>query len=302
MTHLRQLSYVYIALLPFVAAADLAANDLPDDAVWYMHADLKLMRSVDSGREIYAWFEDEVVSEVKAEVGIDLSKEVDRITAFSDADKGAIVVIDGAISEQLQEKLLAVAVLKGSVDEREYRDKPYFAFEDSGMTRGDDLDHGFFTFDVQGKVIAATDEDRLKALLDTSGQIPTAGSYEGALVVLTADREFVKAGMRTGEISGTADDKDWNSRILRNTEQAAVLVSDQSGQLAVEAKLVSKDAAMATSIGNIISGLISLQAFNDELDPAIVALLQSTEVDVTEKILSVSALIEPAALLDILED
>ena len=66
--------------LPVTASAAVTAGDFPEETVWYMHADLKEMRSTDSGRELYVWRDDEVLSEIKDEVGVDLKEEIDRIT------------------------------------------------------------------------------------------------------------------------------------------------------------------------------------------------------------------------------
>ena len=98
------------------------------------------------------------------------------------------------------------------------------------------------------------------------------------------------------------DDDDWESNILRNTEQAAVLVSDSGGQIAVEAQLVSTDPKMAASIGSIVSGLISLQAFNSELDPELLSLIQNTKVKVKDNVLSLSTVIDPEIIVSVLDD
>src|SRR5690606_17443517 len=125
----------------------------------------------------------------------------------------------------------------------------------------------WFTFDVKNKVIVTSEEGPLKALIESGGRIPGSGSHAGSLFVLTADKEFVQAGALTARFAD--DETDWDSNILRNTEKAALLVSDAGGLLAMQARLVSKDPTIARSLGGIINGLIGLQAFNDDLDPEV---------------------------------
>jgi hypothetical protein len=98
------------------------------------------------------------------------------------------------------------------------------------------------------------------------------------------------------------DDDDWDSNILRNTEQAALLIADKNGLIAVEAQLVSREPGMAASLGSIINGLIALQSFNDELDPEMVSLIQSTKIEVDDATLSIKAVLDPAHVMTILDD
>ena len=301
MTSLRIVGILICAILLGVASP-LAADSLPEGTVWYTHADLERMRTSESGKALYAWFEDEVAEELKEEVGIDLTQEIDRVTAFSDTGTSATVIVEGAVSEALQKKLMALAVLKGDVEERDHAGKPYFMFEEAGGGGHREFRETYFSFAVDGKILATSDENQMRSLVDTNGQFSGDRSHSDALFVLTAEKGFVQAGMRPGEFSEQFDDDGWNSRIIRNTEQAVVFVSDSSGLIAVEARLVSSDPDMTQSIGNIVSGLISLQAFNDELDAPLLSVLQSTKVDVAGEVLTVSTVVSPDTVLEILDD
>ncbi len=308
MIKLRLALAALIVSLPLAATAEITVDGLPDDTVWYMHADLEATRSSDSGSPIYDWFEGEVVAEVKEEVGIDLSEEVNSITAFSGNDNGAIIVVEGPISEESQEKMLALAVLKSEVDTRSHNGKEYYFIGDesegrrSGHDHFDDFEDVFYSsFAIDGKAIITSDEDQLKELLDNGGKIAGSASHDGALFVMSADTSFVQAGLRTDGLSDD-DDDDWNSNIIRNTKQAALLVSDSAGMIAVQAKLVSTDPKMAEAIGGIINGLISLQAFNSELGPEIQSLIRMTEVEVNDSTLSISTVIDPELVVTVLND
>lgn len=305
MTHLRILFAAILLSMPFAAVADLSSDDLPDGTVWYLHADLEQMRSTESGREIYGWFQGEVVVELNDQLGFELDEAVDRVTAFSDTGEDAVIVVEGPMSGETREKILDIAEKEGDLERREHGAKTYYRFHEGKSSGGREEigsleDGGYFTLDVDGKLIVASDERRLTALIDSNGRITGAGSTRDALFVLTADKKFVQAGMRTSEFADDGDD--WDSNVLRNTEQAALLVSDRAGMLAVEAKLVSADAQMTESIGNIVSGLISLQSFNSEMDPAIAGVLRNTKVDVAENVLSISTVLDPSVVVAILKD
>jgi hypothetical protein len=98
------------------------------------------------------------------------------------------------------------------------------------------------------------------------------------------------------------DDDDWESNILRNTKQAAVLIADKEGMIAIEAQLISAGPRMAQAIGGIINGLISLQAFNSDLDPEIQELIRNTRVEVVDNTLSINTVIDPDTVLTVLMD
>jgi len=302
----RSLTLVLLGLaLSAGARAAVSDGDLPEGAIWYLHADLATMRATDSGRELYRWLEDEVIVEVNEEIGIDLNKEADRITAYSTESLGTVIIVEGRLEQESKDKLLALAQAEKSLDIRNYKGVTYyFAGDDEPEVTSSDLDDledsAYFTFDVKDTVIVASSEEQLKALIDSKGRVTGAGKHKGALFVMTAEKEFVQAGMRTGDADD--GDGDWESNILRNTEQASLLVSDAHGMIAIEARLVSRDPQMAASIGSIISGLISLQAFNQGLDTKVAEALQATKVRVLENVLSVSTVLEPAAVLAVIDN
>lgn len=300
------LSLLPILAFPARAGAEIGAADIPGDAEWYLHADLKAMRGADSGSVLYGWLNDEVFAEVQNEIGIDLNEEVDSVTAFADGTLGTVIVVDGPISKDTRDKLLALAAVKARLDTLTYDGKTYYHArerkESAPRRRSlEDFDESaWFTFDVDDKLIVTSDQQQLEALLDSGGRLAGAGGHAGALFVLTADKEFVQAGARTSELAG--EDDDWDSNILRNTEKAALLVSDSKGLLAVQAQLVSRDPTITQSLGGIINGLISLQAFNEDLDPELLAMIQNTRIEILDNVLSINTIFDPDVVVGLLEN
>ena len=304
MTPLRRTFAVLLLVFPLGSTADISAADLPETTVWYMHADLEQMRTTESGRELYGWLDGEVFVEINDELGVDLNQEIDRITAFSESPDGATIVIEGPFGADIRSQILAVARTEGSLQTRDYSGRDYYLVGDGESNGGTGIesleDSTFFTFAVAGKLIVASDEDRLKAMIDNNGRVVGAEAAANTLFVLTADKEFVQAGMRTDELAD--DEDDWDSNILRNTEQASLLISDQAGMIAIEAQLVATDPTLTESIGNIVNGLIALQAFNSEMDPEIVSVLQNTKVEAVDRVLSISTVLDPSTIVSVLEN
>jgi hypothetical protein len=138
----------------------------------------------------------------------------------------------------------------------------------------------------------------MEALLADKGRIKTVKSEKGALFVLNAERNLMQAGARAGDLG---DNVDWDSNILRNTEQAALLIADKAGKIAIEAQLVTSEAEMAESLASIVRGLISLQVFNDDMEPEIANFLQNTSVDVEDTKLTISVALDPEVVVAAIE-
>ncbi len=319
MNLLRSLLIILFAgLTATVMAASINSSDLPDNTAWYMHADLKKMRATDSAKKLYDWLDVHLVMKAGKEFGIDLSKETDTITAFHSASTGSVIVVRGELSDDAKEKILSLARLNGDVEERAHRGSDYFwasEGDDERLSEGenetpnnekgsdplDDFDEQlFFSFAAKNTAIVTANEEQMKAMLESKGRITGSDSHKDAMFVLTADKAFVQAGLNTDVLDDDGD-SGWESNIIRNTESAAILISDLDGNVAIEAKLVSTDPKMAESIAGIANGLISLQAFNSDLDSAAKSVLANTKIKVDDNVLSISTVIEPALFTDLLE-
>lgn len=308
MSMLRFALFSVLACLCGTSLAELSADSLPPNTKWYLHADLEALRSAASGKPLYDWLDGEIFVEVHEEVGIDLNKEANSVTAFADAELGTIIIVEGPIAQESREKLLALAAADASLDLLKHGGKTYYHVSESGAPRTghgslDDLqESAYFTFDLKDKVIVASAESQIKAMLDSGGRLPGNHGHRGALFVLTADRSFVQAGVRTDEFDEDDADDHWDSNILRNTEQFSILVSGQEDLLAVEAQLVSREPEMARSLGDIANGLLSLQTLNSDLDPEVRELLRSTRVKVDDKVLSVNLVLDANRIVAMLDD
>ena len=138
----------------------------------------------------------------------------------------------------------------------------------------------------------------MEMMIANNGKHPDATSSNGALFVLSAERSLMQAGVKAGDLG---EELDWDSNILRNTEQAALIVADEKGKIAIEAQLRTTEKEMADSLASIVRGLISLQIFNDDLDPGIASLLQNTRVDTDGTALTIKISMDPEAVMGIID-
>jgi len=290
---------------PVVALGGINSDDLPSTSTWYFHADFEEMRSSEGGKSLWIWLDDEVFDDVEDEAGIDLSEEADHITAYSTPESGVVFVLEGKLSQETKDKTLAAAASAKRFDTLKHKGKIYYYVEgdDNVDVDVDGIDkQGYFSFAVKNKLIAASNQEQLKALLDNGGKITGSKSHDGALFVLTAERSLIQAGMDTEGFEDGDEDGGFKSNILRNTKHAALMIADVAGQIAIEAQLVTEEPETAESMASIVRGLVALMAFSDDMDPEISNFLRSTKVNVSGNMLKVSVTVSPEAVVMALDD
>ena len=288
----------YIAL-PASLFADIKNGDLPS-ANWYAHIDLTEMRSSDAGKELYAWLDDEVFDELREELGFDADQEADSITALATADGGTVVVIDGEFTQQTEDRILAIAAMAGEINTLKHEGKDYFQIEEESHKHGHESfdEISYISLAVDDKLLVTSSEQQMLAMLGNGGRI--TGDYDnaGAMLVLRGQKSFVQAGMQTEMFD---EDFGWDSNLLRNTEQLGILISDEAGDLAVEAQLVTTEASVANSLASIVRGLISLQALSGEVDEELSQFLNNTDVSVDGSVLTVKIAVDPEVLVEAID-
>ncbi len=290
------------------AVAGVSVGDFPDDSSWYFHADFKEMRRGGAGRDLHDWLDREVFDDLRDELGIDLGKEADRVTAYSANDDEVVFVMEGPIEQESKDKITALAATADTFDSFTHKGKAYYFVNGEAESKSGDAeiqidDGAYFSFAIRNKFIAASTEGQLKELLDNGGRITGSKSHSGALFVLTAERSLVQAGVNADELAGRSNgDDDWDSNFLKNARQVALLVADAGGKIAIEARMEALDSEKAEALASIARGLIALQAFSDDIEPHVRDLLINTTVDVTDSVLELKLALDPKTLVATLDD
>ncbi len=298
---------VLLLAVPGLATAELAASGLPATSTWYFHADFDEMRASDAGKPIYAWLQREVFTELHEEAGIDLDREADSIVAFSAEESGAVVVIQGDISQETRDKLLALAAGADEFDTLEHKGKTFYYAQgdkhaNDGDIKVDSFENGvYFTFALTDRILATSSREQMQQLIDNKGKLPKRSTENGTLIVLTAEKSLIQAGIQADQIEDQGDGG-WQSNILKNTEQVAVMIADIAGKLAVETQLIATQPEMAESLASIVRGLLSLAMFSEDMDPEVAEFLQGTQVAVNGSSLSIKLALDPDSVTAALDD
>lgn len=296
---MRILNILWLGLLLAAPlAADADARDIPGSAEWYLYVDLEKMRSEEAGKPLFTWLDDEVISEVRDEAGVDLEQEIDSLTAFSVTGDGPVVVIEGPITTATKDKIMAAIAAEGDLTPLKASGRTYFRIGDGDADyNGGDIEFdfdegGWISLAVKNKILFTGSEAQMQSLLANKGRVPGAGRNKGALLVLTAEKALLQAGMNTAMLMGDGDG-DLDSKILRNTEQVAFLLAIVKDKLAIEAELVTSEPEMAESLASVARGLISLVAFDDSMDAETMSVLQGTRIEAKGNSLHLSLAVDP---------
>lgn len=307
MRFIKQFVAVLLLALPALGVAELSASGLPATSTWYFHADFDEMRGSDAGKPLYAWLQREVFADVREDAGIDLDKETDRITAFSAEESGAVVLVEGDISQETRDKLLAIAAGGDEFDTLKHKGTTYyFAKSDKHGKKGDinvdSFENGvYFTFALKDRILATSSREQLERLLDNDGRMPKRSTDRGTLIVLTAEKSLIQAGIHADQVEDRGDGG-WQSNILKNTEQLAVMIADAAGKIAIQTQLVATQPEMAESLASIVRGLISLAMFSEDMDPDVAAFLKGTTVDVDGTSLNIRLALDPESVVVVLDN
>lgn len=316
---MRILNVLIVGLLlsiPGTAAA--AASDIPGSATWYFHIDLAEMRSAEAGKGIYDWMSGEVFADIKEETGVDIERELDRLTAFSMEGQGPVFLFEGDVSQVSKDRLMTFIAAEGDLKALKASGNSYYRFngrDDDGEAHEVSADNGnieiefdslqdesWISMDLKNKVVVTSSEEQMKEMLSSGGKIAGSRSHKGALLVLTAEKTLLQAGMNSAALGGDGNGSGWDSNILRNTEQVAFLVAAAANKLAIEAQFVTAEPEMAQTLAAVARGLISLTAFSDDMDANAIAVLQGTKVEAKGNNLTVSLAVDSALVVSTLND
>ena len=300
----------FLLVFPVLAMAD--ARDVPGEASWYFYVDLEQMRSDGPGKAVYDWLREEALEDVKEDSGLDIERELDRVISYAVGDKEGVLVLEGDFSQNTRDIAMAFVASGGDIIPLQSSGKTYYKFAgDSEMPDEITYDAGnvafsidslkeesYLSMDVKGKIIVTSTEGHMQELLANNGKIAGSRSHKGALMVLSAEKTLVQAGMRSAALGA----EQWDSNVLRNTEQAALLIAAVKDKLAIEANLTTTEADMAESMASVVRGLISLASFDDDMDPEALAVLRGTRVEARGNSLSISMAIAPGIVVSTLRD
>lgn len=288
----RSLFLSFLLLAGSSFAADL--NEMPADAAFYLHVNVEGMRTFPAGQPLYDWLSAEAFDEVRDETGIAIGEELNSVTVLAYDEGIGTVLLRGPLSQDARDQLQDMASENGAA--------PYagnaesFVVEKGGRFGHKGAEKLYFSMLDPELIVITTRQVDIDNYIDT-GEVFASYESGSSLIVLRADRSLVQGGMRN---SGKFAHK-WDSSVMSNMEEAALLVADQGGDLSLQAQVRATTPAIAASMGAVVEGLLALKHLAIEEEPELAALLQEVEVGSNGDLLSIEALVEAEALVELFD-
>ena len=316
MKHKLLIKKTFLMIVLFAAAAaghaDIAEQNLPENAQWYAHADLAAMQDSVTGRYMLDFLEDEVFKELEQDTGIRLQEDVTAVTVFGgEESRDGAVVLYGKISEKNRTKINALMELYGDYTSDRRKGTEVFAVDkrkQDGKSLDDDSQDMFeegrttyIAFSKKDQTLITQSKSRLEAFVSAGGTLEKRQrlARPGSLLVLEADRSLMKAGMNAN--AGIKDDGEWDSNILQHMRQVAMVLSDKDGKAAVEAQLVTANEQLAESLKNIVQGVISIKSLDESADKGVLQMLRSIRLQQSGTVIRASVLLDPDTLKEFVD-
>ena len=175
-------------------AATAASIEVPTSANWYFYLDLQQMRESDAGLPLYRWLQDEVFEDVREDTGVDIDRELERLTSYSVGDKGGVLILDGNFSQATRDKVMAFIASDGDIALQKSDGKTYYHV--AGDPDADDVQYrsGNIAFNVEapgGESWISMDLDNRLVVTSTEQQMQSMLSGRRAAGSPTATQQCV---------------------------------------------------------------------------------------------------------------
>ena len=132
---------------------------------------------------------------------------------------------------------------------------------------------------LNNKVIVTSSEEQMKEMLRGGGKIAGSNGHKGALLVLTAEKTLLQAGMNSAALWATMASRVGTRTSCAIPSRSRFSSLRQTRSLPLEVQLTTREPDMAQSLASVVRGLISLVSFSDDMDAEAIAVLQGTSVD-----------------------
>jgi len=278
-----------------IQAATLDSGLISENAGFYLHANIEEMQLAPAGQHIYEWLEDEVLEELRDDTGIDVSDVLTGISVFGPSvseryhSDEAVFILHGEFSPSDQAQI--IEALEQHVDITTSSQSGQTVYHLIKASRGHDM---YLSFGPNQQTIITKDEAQLERFLD--GQQKQLPDTRNKILILQAESPLVQGGLNTQIQNNTP----WDSSILRNVEQVAVVISDDAGQLRLQANLLAAKPEMAMALQNLVQGLIALSALNED-EPEIAELLSQAHIEAEGNRVVLEITVDPETLMDFVD-
>jgi hypothetical protein len=259
------------------------------------------MRDTSVGRQIYDWLSKKILEELREDTGFDADNELDAVTAFSDDAGIGTLILEGDISQDSRDKLLAAIEMGADLSTGAAGNRDYYEIREVDIDKGDLVIEGdtlYMSFARRNAVVVSTTLDGMKRALNAKPR----RNRGKALLVLAADKSLMQAGVDTVALGHGNGRGPWNSGLLREAREVAFVLSDRGGDADMAVRITANDPRTTDSLAAIVRGLVGLQALAEDQDPNVTRLLSSLQIETDSAGMTLALRVAPDVLRAVIDN
>jgi hypothetical protein len=281
-----------------VAAGPLKRDWVAADATWLIHVDVEQVNDTNLGRFLLAHSEDFDIEldDIQEETGLDPRKDILNITAYGDTDPDDNVIVVATMTDRIDEVL-----------EMARHDEHYFKvvvdiYTVHAWSDGDETIYAYITEgsrDDERTVVVAGEtslvrkgirvvEDEADSIADDKDAKLTGKPGPGSLIFVAA------SGLPWLE-----DDDEPASAILKQSDHVMLNLAENDDTASIKVNVHAKTSENATSIAEMLTGLVAFGRMMAQSDPELAPLLELAKgIRISDEGRHVSVTVEaPSAML-----
>lgn len=266
--HSLAASVAGIVLLSIFALGAHAQPVSAKDSAFYLAINIEAIRDGQASAALYTFIDDEILDDLRDELGSDAVNAIDGISIFGTGDNQTpMILLHGDIPQSARDQFVDQLFKRTeNVELLNDHGRDYFAFGDvrldwDGVNSERDHDSLLLAFGDRGQTLITPNADAMSEFL-RDGFVPNAVMNED-LMVLKADRALAQGSLNNRH-SAFAGNGAWESELFRKVDRFDLVVADDAEALSITVEAHTSSPELAQALENIVKGIVSLKALSSD--------------------------------------
>lgn len=276
-----------------------------EDSAFYLSINIDAIRDGEASTALYTFIDNEVLDDLRDELGSDAINAIDGISIFGTGDSQTpVILLHGDIPQSARDRFVdEIFEEKENVELLTQHGRNYFAFGNvqvdwDGIDSEGGHDALLLAFGDRGQTMITPHPEAMSAFL-REGFLPDAVMAED-LMVLKADRALAQGGLNNRHLAFSGNGGAWDSELFKKVDRFGLVIADDAEALRITIEAHTSSPELAQALENIVKGIISLKALSSEAADKL-EWLDTLRIVSDDRITRLDALVTAEALSEILD-
>lgn len=291
-----------------LAACAVSAQAQPvsaEDSAFYLAINIDAIRDGQASAALYAFIDDEILDDLRDELGSDAVDAIDGISIFGTGDgQTPVILLHGDIPQSARDRFVdELFKEKKDVELLTQHGRNYFAFGDvqldwDGVESEGDHDALLLAFGDRGQTMITPHAEAMGEFL-REGHVPDAVMARD-LMVLKADRALAQGGLNNRHSAFSGNGGAWESELFKKVDRIGMVVADDVDVLRISIEAHTASPELARALENIVKGIVSLKALSSDAADAL-EWLDTIQITTNDSVTRLDAMVPAEALKSIVD-